>query len=439
MLNISENSIRDKFDTSKYASFRMTNSLRVARMFKRFLIVLTALFFTLLFMPWTQNVQGNGRITTLRPESRPQTLQSPIPGVVKEWFVREGDTVNQGDTLVFIGEIKDEYFDPNLVLRLQEELIAKETSALSYEQKVEALERQVIALRQNLVVKLRQTSLKIKSDSADVVSYRINADNAYKQYLRDDTLYKDGLESKYELEQRTNKWQDANAKLISAKNKYANTLQEMRAINADYNEKIAKSESDKFSAYSAQQASLADVAKLRNKMANVSMRQGFYYLTAPQKALITKAIVSGIGENIKEGEAVVDLLPLNYAVAAEIYVQPVDLPLMHIGATARLEFDGWPALVFSGWPNTSFGTFSAKVVAIDNVITPEKGGYRILLVPSDEDRLWPNQLRFGSGARGIMLLNDVPVWYEIWRQLNGFPPEYYLPPGGEEKDAKKKG
>ncbi len=211
------------------------------------------------------------------------------------------------------------------------------------------------------------------------------------------------------------------------RNNYSNTKQELAAVAADYNEKIAKAESEKFSALSAQQSSLADVAKLRNKMANVATRQGYYYIAAPQKALVTKTLITGIGENIKEGQAIVELLPLSYKIAAEIYVQPVDLPLMQLGANARLEFDGWPALVFSGWPNTSFGTFSAQVVAIDNVITAEKGGYRVLLMPNDAARPWPEQLRFGSGTRGILLLNDVPVWYEIWRQLNGFPPEYYLP------------
>ena len=427
MLNISENSIRDKVKTESYLSFRMTSSIRLAVLFKRFLIFTSFLFLIMLFMPWTQNVRGAGQVTTLNPESRPQTLQSPIPGCISSWFIREGDTVNQGDTLVFISEVKDEYFDPNLNLRLQEELIAKEESALSYKEKVEALERQVIALRQSLVVKLKQSRLKIKSDSADVVSFEIAAKNAFLQYQRADTLFNAGLASKYELEQRTSKYQEANAKLISARNKYSNAIQELNSIAADYNEKIAKAESDKFSAYSAQQSSLADIAKLRNKMANFDTRRGYYYIAAPQRALVTKSLVSGIGENIKEGQPIVELMPLDYKVAAEIYVRPVDLPLMHIGATARLEVDGWPALVFSGWPNTSFGTFSAKVVAIDNVLVHEKGGYRVLLVPDDEDRLWPEQVRFGSGAHGILLLNDVPVWYEIWRQLNGFPPEYYTP------------
>lgn len=426
MLNISEhNSIRDKVRTERYSSFRMTNSLRIARLFKRFLLILLGLLIIVLFLPWTQNVQGTGQITALRPEMRPQTLQSPIPGRIQEWFVREGDTVNQGDTLVFLGEVKDEYFDPEFLTRLQEELTAKTQSAESYGQKVDAQRSQVTALRQNLVIKLQQTRLKIKSDSVDVVSADINFQNTYLQYMRADSLFKEGIKSKFDLEQRVSKYQEANAKLVSARNKFTQSQQELLAIQADYNEKIFKAESELFSAYSAQQASLADVAKLRNKMANVQTRRDYYYITAPQQALVTKTIITGIGENIKEGQPIVELLPLSYQIAAEIFVRPVDLPLIHIGSEARLEFDGWPAIVFSGWPNTSFGTFPAKVAAVDNVISKQGNGYRILLVSSDEQRQWPKQLRFGSGVRGIMLLNDVPVWYEIWRQLNGFPPEYY--------------
>jgi multidrug resistance efflux pump len=403
----------------------MTNSLRIARLFKRFLLILLGLLIIVLFLPWTQNVQGTGQITALRPEMRPQTLQSPIPGRIQEWFVREGDTVNQGDTLVFLGEVKDEYFDPEFLTRLQEELTAKTQSAESYGQKVDAQRSQVTALRQNLVIKLQQTRLKIKSDSVDVVSADINFQNTYLQYMRADSLFKEGIKSKFDLEQRVSKYQEANAKLVSARNKFTQSQQELLAIQADYNEKIFKAESELFSAYSAQQASLADVAKLRNKMANVQTRRDYYYITAPQQALVTKTIITGIGENIKEGQPIVELLPLSYQIAAEIFVRPVDLPLIHIGSEARLEFDGWPAIVFSGWPNTSFGTFPAKVAAVDNVISKQGNGYRILLVSSDEQRQWPKQLRFGSGVRGIMLLNDVPVWYEIWRQLNGFPPEYY--------------
>ena len=77
-----------------------------------------------------------------------------------------------------------------------------------------------------------------------------------------------------------------------------------------------------------------------------------------------------------------------------------------------------------GWPGTSFGTFKGRVIAIDNYIS-ENGKYRIIVAPDEDDEIWPDLLRVGSGANSIMLLKDVRVWYELWRQLNGFPPDYY--------------
>jgi hypothetical protein len=102
----------------------------------------------------------------------------------------------------------------------------------------------------------------------------------------------------------------------------------------------------------------------------------------------------------------------------------MDLPLVAVGREVRFLFDGWPALVFSGWPGLSYGTFKGKVFAIDNTIN-DKGKYRILIAPDEGEKPWPEALRPGSGAKGIALLNDVPLWYELWRQLNGFPPDYY--------------
>ena len=110
------------------------------------------------------------------------------------------------------------------------------------------------------------------------------------------------------------------------------------------------------------------------------------------------------------------------------------MPLIHEGSTVQFQFDGWPAIVFRGWPNTSYGTFTESVVALDR-ITNENGKYRLLVAPSEE---WPENLRAGTGARGIALLNTVPVWYEMWRQLNAFPPDYYEPILTQESIGKTK-
>jgi len=120
----------------------------------------------------------------------------------------------------------------------------------------------------------------------------------------------------------------------------------------------------------------------------------------------------------------VTIMPSDYDLAVELFVKPMDLPLIKKGQEVRFIFDGWPAFIFSGWPGQSFGTYKGRIVAIDNMIS-NKGEYRILVGSDPDSEPWPDALRVGSGAQGIALLKNVPVWYEIWRRLNGFPPEYY--------------
>ena len=138
---------------------------------------------------------------------------------------------------------------------------------------------------------------------------------------------------------------------------------------------------------------------------------------------MNKAIKGGIGETFKEGEKLINIMPSNYQLAVEMYVRPIDLPLIHIGENVRIQFDGWPAIVFSGWPNVSYGTYGAKVIAIENFIS-DNGMYRVLLAPDKDDHEWPDAIRVGSGTKNIALLDNVPIWFELWRQINSFPPNF---------------
>ncbi|MFY7787401.1 MAG: biotin attachment protein, partial [Thermoflexibacteraceae bacterium] len=147
---------------------------------------------------------------------------------------------------------------------------------------------------------------------------------------------------------------------------------------------------------------------------------------------------AGIGEVIKEGDAVVSIMPDSPQIAVELYVKAMDVPLLSLGRHARIEFDGWPAIQFSGWPSIAVGTFGGEVAVIDQVDSKE-GKYRILIKPDETDDAWPERLRQGSGARGWVMLDDVQVWFEIWRQLNGFPPTLQNQPDDLHFGDKSKG
>ncbi|MCJ7466498.1 MAG: HlyD family secretion protein [Maribacter sp.] len=446
MLNISINPLNKTVPLIGFKSTEKVFHQRHYKHFNRFLTGSAIFVFIVLFLPWTQNIRGKGYLTTLKPDQRPQTIQSPIPGRIEKWYVQEGDYVQKGDTILFISEIKNEYFDPNLVERTGQQIKSKTMALESYGSKVKALNNQIGALGNERKLKLEQAKnklmqsrLKVQSDSMDLEAAKTNITIAERQYVRVEQLQKEGLKAVTDVEEKRLKWQETQAKLISqenlllaSKNEILNAEMEINRLQAEFTDKISKAQSEMYTAQSSRFDSEAQVTKLENEYTNYEMRNDMYYIRAPQSGYINKALKGGIGETFKEGERLVGIMPADYDMAVETFVEPLDLPLVHIGEDVRIQFDGWPVIVFSGWPNISYGTYGGKVIAIETFIS-ENGKYRVLLAPDPLDHPWPSALRVGSGANTIALLEDVPIWYELWRQLNGFPPNYYQP----EKDTAK--
>ncbi len=449
MLQISNEKIKQYDLEKKLYSLRTLNTPRSGRVLARWLIGIGIFGFVVLFLPWQQNIQGYGTVTALNPKDRPQTIQTAIPGKIEKWHVQEGQFVKQGDTILSISEIKDEYFDPQLLTRLQEQLQAKEEGMKATQAKIVALDKQIRALQEGLTYslqkaqnKLLQANYKLISDSTEYVAEIVQNDIANRRFAGAESLYKSGLISLTDFETRKLKRQEVSAKLISLENKVLasrnevlNAKVELNSISAEYADKIAKAQSDKSSAVSYLADAEAEYSKLRNKYASVEVRTTQRSIVAPQAGFIVRALKAGIGETVKENDPVVTIQPDEPVKAVELYVKAMDVPLLSKGRTVRLEFDGWPALQFSGWPSVAVGTFGSKIAVIDYVNSPA-GTYRILVTPDPDDQPWPEQLRMGSGVYGWAMLNDVPIWYEIWRQLNGFPPNLQSAP--EEGNVKTK-
>lgn len=392
-----------------------------------------------LFLPWTQNIRGKGKVTTLFQEQRPQELNSVLPGRIVRWYVKEGDMVKAGDTILELSEVKAEYLDPQILLRTEEQISAKELSADNYTLKAGAAQNQIQALEQTNELKIKETNNKIRQQVAKVKSEKaaweaaqIDAKIANQQFTRNQELYKQGLISLTDLEAKQNKYQSTLAKETEAKIKYENAQQdrarmqiELVRVQQEYAEKIAKTKSDRFQSMSQIATTKGEIAKLKNQYNTYDERRKLYIVRAPQEGQITDARVSGIGEVIKEGEHIVTIVPDKLKYSVELFVKPLDVPLIQTGQKVSFLFDGFPAIVFSGWPGASYGIFSGRVLAVENN-TNTKGFYRVLVVEDEESKKpWPKELRIGTGAKGIALLNDVPIWYELWRNINGFPPDYY--------------
>jgi multidrug resistance efflux pump len=443
MLNISmtPGSEAPSIEHGSWQAIRAVGQAHAAKRFGQVLGAAMLMTFLGLFLPWTQNIRARGTLTSLSPEHRPQTINAIIPGRIEQWYVAEGDLVQPGDTILRISEVRQEFFDPNLLERTEEQIMARQMTARSYEERVHALDAQIAALQQNMRIRLeqarnsiKQAELQVQSDSIRMVAAQTEIKVAQDQLRRGQEQFDQGLISMVELERRSVQEQRANAtyidaqnQLLEARNELLNAELELGGIQNEYRDRLARAESDKFSTLSQVYDTEAAISRMQVDLSAYTIRAGNYIITAPQAGYITRAVRGGVGEVIREGESLITIMPSNFQLAVEMYVRPMDMPLINLQQKVRFMFDGWPAIIFSGWPNMSVGTYAGRVVAIDNLISPN-GRYRIVVSPDPEEEPWPGALRVGAGAVGIALMRDVPIWYELWRQFNGFPPDLYQDP-----------
>jgi multidrug resistance efflux pump len=428
----------DEETGKKYSAYNSIYSVDIETRIKN---IFWGLFFVLvfiLFVPWTQNINTSGIVTTQFQEQRPQQINSIIPGKIIKWWVKEGDFVQKGDTIVELADTKDDYLDPRLIERTNDQLIAKKQKVDFYDSKITNINGQLIAIEAGFKLqeaairnKIQQLERKILIDSAELSAAKIDLEVGTNQYNRAGKMLNDGIISLVDYERRTQSFNKAKAGFQEKQQKFLNTKQDvliaridLNSLKQEVNDKLFKLKGDIANANTEKSTVIAEVAKNENELSNYRIRGGQKWLLAPQTGQIIKAKKAGINEIVKEGEMIVEIVPNSFKYAVELFVKPMDLALINKGQDVRLQFDGYPAIVFSGWPNSSYGTFAGKISAIETNRN-ESGQFRVLIIPDMTEKNWPSNLKIGTGAQGFALLNDVPIWYELWRQLNGFPPDFY--------------
>jgi len=428
----------DEETGKKYSAYNSIYSVDIESRIKN---IFWGLFFVLvfiLFVPWTQNINTSGIVTTQFQEQRPQQINSIIPGKIIKWWVKEGDFVQKGDTIVELADTKDDYLDPRLIERTNDQLVAKKQKVDFYDSKITNIKGQLVAIEEGFKLKeaaiknkIQQLERKILIDSAELAAAKIDLEVGTNQYNRAGKMLNDGIISLVDYERRTQSFNKAKAGFQEKQQKFLNTKQdvliariELNTLKQDINDKLFKLKGDIANSNTEKSTVIAEVAKNENELSNYRIRGGQKWLLAPQTGQIIKAKKAGINEIVKEGEMIVEIVPNSFKYAVELFVKPMDLALINKGQDVRLQFDGYPAIVFSGWPNSSYGTFAGKISAIETNRN-ENGQFRVLIIPDMTEKNWPSNLKIGTGAQGFALLNDVPIWYELWRQLNGFPPDFY--------------
>lgn len=402
---------------------------------------LAAFLTAALLAPWQQNVRGSGSVMAYVPDQRQQQIEATVDGRVARWFVNEGDKVKKGQPVVQLADN-----DAAILDRLGNERTAIELRYAAQTGRLESIESRISSLRDSRRAEVVSAQAKIQIANEEVLSKEQGLQAATAEletnrinFERQQSLKLEGLASTRDLElaelafrQSEAKVQSAQAELRAAKNKFSQEKATLNIVQASTQASVAEAEASLRSAQTDMAATQGTLARLDVEIA----RQKQQTVLAPVNGTILRMLVRQGGEQIKQGAVLAVMVPEVDDRAVAMFVDGNDAALIRRGYKVRLQFEGWPAVQFAGWPSVAVGTFGGKVAFVD-AADDGQGNFRVVVVPDPADEPWPNPsyLRQGVRAKGWFLLRQVSLGFEIWRQLNGFPPATTTPAAASERKS----
>lgn len=406
------------------------------RIARRLLFAIIVFLFFGALAPWQQNLSGAGQVVAFAPDQRPQPLQATISGLVTRWHVIEGQSVEEGDVLV---ELSDN--DPDRLERLESQAEAAQArveayrSALSaYTERLDAVQRsqraQIQAAEQEVMI-ARQT---VAAQREAVAAAEANLATAELQQRRIQNLAREGLSSQRDRELADLGATNARADLATERAQLRGAEAALASKRAALERTQATTDADIRSATAAIRSAESDLASADASLLSAQSdlaQQAAQVIRSPRAGTVQRVSVQQ-GVQVSRGTTLAMIVPATETRAVALYVDGNDAALITPGRPVRLQFEGWPAVQFSGWPSIAVGTFGGRVAFVDPS-DDGSGDFRVMVVPDPDDQPWPvaRFLRQGTRAKGWVLLEEVSVGFEIWRQLNGFPPAYRTPPEPE--------
>ena len=398
----------------------LTGSNRKSYFFSRILIVgLIAVVLFIVFAPWRQFVTGSGRVIAFNPLDRAVTIEAPIEGRIRKLNVVEGQIIKQGE---IIAEIEDN--DPNILenLKFQSEQLTK---------RLETEKQKLSAVTSKMALQKLAKDQAVRSAREKIAGAEIESKTAQLNQTRVENLFRKGLESQRNHEAAILRRDSAIALLKAAK---ADLIQTERT----YDSAIA----DTLGAIEGAKGGIASAERDLNSIDITVSRTSRQIIKAPRDSIVLSVPVTD-GSYLKPGTPICTLIPQTDSRFVEVWVDGNDVALIKArneeagtpGSPVRLAFEGWPAIQAIGWPQLAIGTFGGEVIFVD-ATDNGAGEFRVVVGPAtdivnrgdgngDMEVPWPDHetwLRQGVRTRAWLMLDEVPLWFEIWRQINGFPP-----------------
>lgn len=444
-----------------FPALRLARVARAVRRFGRWMLVTLALIsLAMLLAPWQQSIRGEGSVVAFDPFERPQAIQAPVKGRIAERGegVIENAYVEQGQLLF---RIEDQ--DPLYLSRLEQSVNNAQTEVQIAQGRlerarefrdnnlriVEVTTEELEAMRtarDELVAAydrfVDQAVNKLSAEQSKLTAAEAKLWQAEADYQRKQQLFADGIESQLKAQEAEQKYRDAKAyeqvalqEVENARNGIEGKRNEREAKRQEWEAKINKVLSQLEKARGEVAKAEIDINKTSEEINQKQTKlleqerklavQQTQDVRAPRDGYIMDLAVFDASSIVKPGDQLCRIVPQTESPAVQVWVAGNDAPLITPGRHVRLQFEGWPAVQFSGWPSVAVGTFGGQVALVDPTDNGA-GKFRVVVVPDPDDQPWPEHpyLRQGVRSYAWVLLDQVPLGYEVWRRMNGFPPSF---------------
>jgi multidrug efflux pump subunit AcrA (membrane-fusion protein) len=396
-------------------------------------------FLLLMFVPWTQTINVTGQLSAYSPYERPQDIEAQIQARLKKWHVFEGVRVKQGELILELEDIDPNFMAPELLVLLDQQKVALEMQrkaaldrAGQLEKRIGEMENLVKAAVPSAEARVRESENRVRAAEQRIIAAKVAYDTAQLNVDRHRQLATQGLVSQRELEVSIQSAIGTKADLKAAEAHLREAQQNMKGlsfgkeqVSADVIQQLLHAEAMRAEALALAATAADQLASISLRLSNATQRRIYSRIVAPIDGTVVKMAQVGAGETVKPGEKLVRISPTSADKAAELVAEGIDAPLLNPGRKVRLLFYGIPAIPLPAWPELMAGTFGGVIKVVDQV-DDGKGNFRFWVVPDPNDRPWPEQshVRQGTKVMGWVILNRVPLWYELWRRFNLFPPDY---------------
>ena len=353
------------------------------------------------------------------PSSKVQVIQNLEGGIVSDIFVREGQVVDKGDTLLRLDDTRfmssrSESEVDRLTLTAQVERLAAEAEGRSLtlpaevtssapqvaadEQALyESRQRRLASEQRTLNEQLRQKTQELAEFRSKQEQFRSSLSLVQQELDMSAPLVSSGAVSPVEiLRLKRNA-----VELRGSMN--ANTLAIPRAEAAISEIKSRGQESElAFRADAARELNEKrnDLARISASRIAIDDRMSRTTVVSPVRGIVKTLKVNTIGGVVQPGSDLLEIVPLEDNLLIEAKVRPQDVAFLHPGQKAMVKFSAYDYTLYGGLPAR------LELIGADTITDDKDNSFYLIQVRTDSNHL-------GSDSRPLLIIPGMIATVDI--------------------------